>query len=165
MTKFNFNMSYEDIDKGIKSVNNRGTKLRDDIHALCISILSRWLEDGNVQVPRDKATALLTHVDGYHAQALVNWFKAYAGFDWDKEAKVFVYSKDKTTITLEEAKAAKAEPYYELTPPKAPEKAFDLPTLVQTLIARAEKKREKGLKDGDNASDEMIQKLKAVLAA
>jgi len=158
--KYTYDMSFEDIDKGIKSVGTRGTKLRNDTHSICVSLLSRWIKTGDVSVPCSKATVLVDTADGYHSQALVNWFTVHAGFKWDTDAKAFTYST--TTMDLDRAKAAKDEPYWTLTPPKEV-KAFDLPSKVMALIKQAEKKRGKGLTDEDTISEEMITQLKAVV--
>lgn len=162
--KWNFNMSFDDIDKGIVSVASRSSKVRDDIHKLCVSLLARWIETGDVTVVAAKASALVGQADGYYGQSLVNWFTVYAGFAWDGKEKAFTYSKDKTKITMEEAMAAKDEPFWQLTPPKDP-KAFDLPGKLQTLITQAKKKREKGLVEGfDEVPADLLRALELVMA-
>lgn len=168
--KYTFNMSYEAIDAGIQSVAKRSTKLREDIHKIAVSILVRWNETGDASTAAAKASALLDGVDKYKAQAVVNWFSVYAGFTYSTESKEFSYTN--TTIALEVKKGAiyvngddKAlEPYWKVTPPKAPQ-PFDLPGKLQNLIAQAEKRREKGVQDGDDIPTDVLRKLKEALAA
>lgn len=168
--KFNYNMSYDAIDKGIESVAKRTTKLREDIHKIAVSILVRWNETGDASTAAAKASALLDGVDKYKAQAIVNWFSIYAGFTYSTESKEFSYTT--TTIALEVKKGAiyvngddKAlEPYWKVTPPKTPQ-PFDLPGKLQNLITQAEKRREKGLQDGDDVPADVLRKLKEALAA
>lgn len=168
--KYNYNMSYDAIDKGIESVAKRTTKMREDIHKIAVSVLVRWNETGDAATASAKASALLESVDKYKAQAVVNWFSIYAGFVYSTETKEFSYTN--TTIELEVKKGAiyvngddKAlEPYWKVTPPKAPQ-PFDLPGKLQNLIAQAEKRREKGLQDGDDIPSDVLKKLKDALAA
>lgn len=168
--KYNYNMSYDAIDKGIESVAKRSTKLREDIHKLAVSVLVRWNETGDAKTAAAKASALLASVDKYKAQAIVNWFSVYAGFTYSTETSDFSYTE--TKIELEVKKGAiyvngddKAlEPYWKVTPPKAPQ-PFDLPSKLQNLIAQAEKRREKGLQEGDEIPADVLKAMKAALAA
>lgn len=168
--KYNYNMSYDAIDAGIQSVAKRSTKLREDIHKIAVSILVRWNETDDPRHAAKKASALLASVDKYKAQAIVNWFSVYAGFSYSKEEEAFAYTA--TTIELEVKKGAiyvngddkSIEPYWKVTPPKEPV-PFDLPGKLQNLIAQAEKRRENGLRDGDDVPSDVLKKLKAALAA
>lgn len=167
--KYTFNMSYDAIDKGTESIAKRSGRLRDDIHKVCVSILVRWQETGDAATAATKATNLLESADKYKAQALVNWFSVYAGFTYSTESKEFSYTK--TTVSLEVNKGAiyvdgddqAIEPYWKVTPPKDPQ-PFDLPGKLMNLIAQAEKRREKGLKDGDDVPQDVLNKLKEALA-
>ena len=168
--KFNYTMSYDAIDAGIESIAKRSTKLREDIHKVAVSILVRWKDTGDAATAATKASTLLEGVDKYKAQAIVNWFSVYAGFTYSADTKEFSYTA--TTIALEVKKGAiyvngddKAlEPYWKVTPPKAAQ-PFDLPGKLQNLIAQAEKRREKGLSDGDDIPQDVLNKLKEALAA
>lgn len=167
--KYSFNMPYEAIDAGTKSVGTRSTKLREDIHKLCVSILVRWNDTGDAATAAAKATALLSAVDKYKAQAIVNWFSVYAGFSYDAEEKAFGYTA--TTIEMSVVKGQiffngddkPVEPYWKVTPPKDA-KPFDLPGKLQNLLAQAQKHRDKGLKDGDDIPPDLMRKLQLVMS-
>lgn len=158
--KYNFAMNADAIDKGILSVGKRATSLRNDIHCLCVSILANWAQSGAANVATAKAAALLENVDKYHAQAIVNWFSVYGGFDYNSKDKSFRYGA--TTIAVERVQEAREEPFWKLTPPKEA-KAFDLPGKIQGIIEQARKRQAKS-KEGDVIPQEMLDKLVAALS-
>lgn len=159
--KFNFTMSFEDIRKGSKSTGRRAKSVREDIHKLLVSVLYRWSETGDVTVPVQVAGEILADQDNHYSQGIVNWFAVHAGFEYDPKEETFSYTK--TTITVDEVKAAKEETFEDLTPP-AKAKPFDLDARIKTLIKAAEAKRTKGLSEDDNISSSHLAALKAIVS-
>ena len=70
--KYNFNMSANDIERGMASVKLRAASLRTHVHYLAVSILTEWAQSGAANVATQRATTLLDCVDGAHKQKIVN---------------------------------------------------------------------------------------------
>lgn len=158
--KYNYQMTDADIATGTKSVGTRTETLRKNIHQIMVSIVYRWAQSGDASAAAARAGSLLKEVDSYTSQAIVNWFKAYGNLDFDKEEETFSYNE--TTTSAEVFQAAKEEPYWKLTPPSKPQPAFDLNTRLMQLVKSAQKKREKGLKEGDSVPEDMLEALAAI---
>lgn len=154
--KYSFAMNDAAISAGIKSIARRSKKLCEDTHKVATSILVAWATDGNANKAKQHANELLKSVDQYAAQAVINWFGVHAKFEWTKDDS-FRYTE--TTITVEQVQAAKAEPYWNLTPP-ATLKAFDLNEAIKALIKRAEdaqKKANKAAQAGQEVPENHIE--------
>lgn len=158
--KYNYQMTDADIVTGTKSVGTRTATLRKNIHQIMVSIVYRWAQSGDASAAAGRAAALLQEVDSYTAQAVINWFKAYGDLDYDKEEETFSYNG--TTVSTDVFQAAKEEPYWKLTPPSKPQPAFDLNARLMQLVKSAQKKREKGLKEGDSVPVDMLEALSAI---
>ena len=157
MTKFSYQMNDADILKGIVSIEKRTATLRQNIHQVAVSILKAWAISKDAKTAAHRATQLLEAADKYKAQAIVNWFAVYAGFEYSD--KVFTYTE--TTIEVSAVQAARDEPYWELSPPKDA-KPFDLSGQIMALIEKAQKRRTKP-KDGDNIPADLLSKLVSTL--
>lgn len=167
--KYTFNMSYEDIAKGMSSLAKREVTTDDMIHKLAVSILVRWNDTGDVAKAATDASTLLEAASKYKAQALVNWFSIYAGFAYDVKEKAFSYTQTTIEMRVEKGKIyfngddQPVQTFKEVTPPADP-KPFKLPAKIEALIKQARSKREKGLSEEDDISEAMLRKLQAVLA-
>lgn len=152
------------IDEMIASIGNRGKTLQNDIHRTACSIIRRWHESGDVSVAVRQMNALLEAIPSMaRANAFKAWVEAYATFVWNNEDKCFAYHKNRTKISLEDAKAAIQTPFWEFK--KEPEyKPMNLDDMIAALVARAEKRRLDGLKDGDSVDAEKVKALKALLS-
>lgn len=159
---YSFSMKNEAIEAAIPALGKRAASTKRDIHFVACSILYQWANSRDVSTAAKRATEMVSDIDPHYSQGLVNWFSVYAGFDWDKDTKGFRYNE--TIITAEEYQAARLETFEKLTPPKPPV-AFDLPAKIEALIKSAEKRREKGVKDGDTCSVEQIAALRSALTA
>lgn len=151
--KYSGNMSFEDIEKAIPLLAKRGAGFRKDIQSLILSIARQWLASGNVAQAAKLMSRITNEVEGYYAQALVNYAQALLGFSWDTKAKAFTYTE--TKLTAEMVKAISKEPFWEFSPPAEP-KATDFTGLLYALLnknAKAQagdtikKKEAKGVKD------------------
>lgn len=158
--KYSFSMKNDAIEAAIPALGKRVSSTKRDIHFVACSILFQWGQSNDAKTAARRASEMVTDIDGHYAQGLVNWFTVYAGFEWNSGEKTFRYTD--TKISAEKWQAAREETFEQLTPPKEP-KAFDLPSKLQALIAQAEKRREKGLNDGDTCSSEMLDALKVAL--
>ena len=155
---FTYSMTEEQISKGIKSLASRNSKWNEEAHKLCVSILAQWVKGKSPQKPVALATQLVNEAGQYRAQALVNWFGKYAGFEWEKKA----FSYTSTTITEDRAKEAKAEPFYKLTKAAEP-KPFNLKAEVAKLIAKADNHQKKPV-EGDDVPVDILASLRALAA-
>lgn len=151
--KYSGNMSFEDIEKAIPMLAKRGAGFRKDIQSLILSIARQWLASGNVAQAAKLMSRITNEVEGYYAQALVNYSQALLGFSWDTKAKAFTYTE--TKLTPDMVKAISKEAFWEFSPPVAP-KATDFASLLYALLnknakAQAEdsvkKKEANGVKD------------------
>lgn len=159
--KFSNNMSDADFAKGLKSLRSRAASYRRDVVFMAMSIMSSWKESGDAKTAASKATLLVQHVDGAHAQKVLNWFEVKAAFQWDNEEETFKYTA--TTLDAEAYKAAEEENIYDLTKDSAP-KSIDLTKLLAQVVARADKRLVDGVKDGDNIDRDLLAKVQALLA-
>ena len=152
------------IDDMIASISKRGKSIQNDIHRTACSIVRRWHESGDVSVAVRQMNALLAAVPSMaRANAFKAWVEAYATFVWDADNDCFAYHKKRTKISLEDAKTACATPFWEFK--KEPEyKPLNLDDMIAALIARADKRRQDGLQDGDVVDADKIKALKAIIA-
>jgi len=152
------------IDKMIASIASRGSKLQADTHRVLASIAVLWNETNDVTVAVRQTNALLDSLpSGWRSNAVKAWVESFLTFVWDTDESCFVYHKNRTKITKSDARAAIDTPYWEFKP--EPEyKPLNLDDMIHALIARAEKRRQDGLKDGDSVPSDMVKKLKAVVA-
>ena len=163
--KFTFNMSDNDVAKGIVSIGKRSASIRKDMHSVAVSVLWNWAQSGDVSTACRRASEMLEHSDDAFAQKIVNWFGVHAGFtlvDTD-DGKAFGYDADRTTIDADGYQAAKAETMFALTPDTPPQ-PYDLRAQILNLIQRAENKRTRGLKEGDNGPADLVKGLKSLVA-
>ena len=161
MTKitYSFTMSDKQIQLGSADVSVRSIDLRKHCHMLACSILNRWAKTGDAGAAANAASTLLVSVDKSHAQKLVNWFGKYGAFALDESNKeVLRYSSDKTTISVAEYQAAKAETMFELTADPTL-KALDLGKRLDALLKEVDKHTTKPV-DGDVIPAAVVQALR-----
>ena len=143
------------IDKMIASIASRGSKLQADTHRVLASIAVRWHDTNDVTVAVRQVNALI--------EGLPSGWRSNAVKAWDTDEKCFVYHKNRTKISKDDARAAMDTPYWEFKP-ETEYKPLNLDDMIYALIARAEKRREQGLKDGDVVPSDKIKGLKALVA-
>lgn len=156
--KFTFGMSFADIDAGITSIKGRSAKLRKEMHQMNVSVLAQWEKTGDVRQPLIYAAKIVNEMD-YHSQAIADWFATYAGFVWDAKTKAFTATQN--TITMDTVKAAKAESFEQLSPPKAVQ-PLNILAKLDALITSADK-RLQASEDKRNPEDKVsLDDLKAL---
>ncbi len=97
------------------------------------------------------------------ADAFKAWVEAYATVVWNADNACCAYHAKRTKISRGDAQAACATPFWEFK--KEPEyKPMNLDDLIAALVARADKRRQDGLKDGDVVDADKIKALKAIIA-
>jgi hypothetical protein len=160
--KYSFTMSFSDVEKGAVLTGKRSATIKQDIHKMNVSILQAWFTSGDVSHAARTAGILLANVDGYYGQAIVNWFKMFAGFDYDPKNKEQPFSYTATKITVDEVKAAKLKTFEQVTPPPQP-KAFKFIEELQKVLSKAAKHLEKPV-EGDAVDPEAYRKAQALLA-
>lgn len=152
------------IDKMIMSIASRGSKLQDDTHRVLASIAVRWHDTNDVTVAVRQINALIESLpSGWRTNAVKAWVESFLTFVWDTDEKCFVYNKNRTKISKDDARAAMDTPYWEFKP-ESEYKPLNLDDMIYALIARAEKRREQGLKDGDIVPSDKVKALKALVA-
>lgn len=152
------------IDAMIVSISKRGKSIQKDIHRTACSIIALWHTNGDVSVAVSKMNALLDAIPSMgRANAFKAWVEAYATFVWDVENSTFAYHPKRTKISLEDAQSACGTPFWEFI--KEPEyKPMNLFDDIARLVARADKRRQDGLKDTDVVDADTIKALKAIIA-
>lgn len=136
--------------------------LQGQSHLIACSILKVWAETGNVAHAVRLTNDLLEAMpDMTRSNAMKAWFETFAGFVWDVKEKVFKYHKERTTIDVASVQSAVREPWWQFKP-EAPYKPIDIDALMESLIKRAEKRREDGLKDGDSVPAVKLKALKLI---
>lgn len=161
--KYNTTMAMSDIDTAIGSLSSRSSKIKHDTHKICVSLAFRWNKDKDVTAIAGRATRMVKELDGYHAQALVNWFTHFFGFTWDTSEKVFTYTTTKfdDLPVREKGHTLTEKPYYEFSPAKEPT-PYILLDKLDVLLSGALKRAEKG-KEGDDIPNSLLNKVSAAM--
>lgn len=156
------------IDKHILDVASKATSLKVKIHSLAISILSvvargKKGDVDNIKWMCEKLNAL-QQASPYHAKAFSKWVEEFTNLHWSKENKEwYVHVKEDNHIGGVILKKAKAVPFWELSPPPAPQPMV-LSELLEKLIKRAEKRHDEPV-DGDDIPLEAMKHLREALKA
>ena len=152
------------IDKMIVSIGKRGQSIQSDIHRAGCSIVRRWHDTNDVNTAVRQMNALLNAIPAMgRANAFKAWVEAYATFVWNTDDKCFTYHAKRTKISADDAKAAIQTPFWKFKP-EPDYKPLNLDDAISALIARADKRRQDGLKDGDDIPSAKIKALKALIA-
>ena len=149
------------ILKGIESIRKMGETLKLTIHKAGVSVLSLWVRG---VIDQNKAAELLTMtqgVAGYHATAFAEWIAAKTDMHWADATETWYAHKD-TIITQGQFLSAKAEPFYELSPPKKPH-PLNLAAELLKVMTKAKKHQEKPT-EGDDVPAELIRRLAGVMS-
>ena len=152
------------INNMIASIARRGKSVQKDIHRAGCSIIRRWHDSSDVNTAVRQMNALLNAIPAMgRTNAFKAWVEAYATFIWNTEEKCFAYHAKRTKISSDDAQKAIQTPFWEFK--SEPDyKPLNLDDAINALIARADKRRQDGLKDGDNVPAEKIKALKALVA-
>ena len=134
--KYNQSMSFTDIEKAIPTLAKRGQSFRADIHSVLVSIGRAWKTTGNVAHAAKLFSRIISEVEGYYGQAILNYVEGIYGMTWDQKAKTLVYTV--TTVTDDALKQAIREPFYEFSPPKEV-KSQDFNALLLALLDKNNK--------------------------
>lgn len=162
--KYSNTMSFEDIEKAIPMLAKRGAGFRADIQKLIVSVARNWHSSGNVAHAAKLLSRIITEIEGYYAQALVNYAQGMFGMTWDQKAKALVYTN--TKIDEATLKLVIKEPFWEFSPPKEP-KGFDFFADLMKLLDKNQKKLGKPdeLTEKDHvAPSAIVQQIKTILA-
>jgi hypothetical protein len=131
--KYTQSMSFADIEKAIPTLAKRGASFRTDIQSVIISLARQWHVTGDVTQACKLMSRIATEIEGYYGQAIADYAEGVFGFEWNKEAKGFVYTETKL-----DAQALKGiiqgKPFWEYSPPKDI-KGKDLMGLLQKLLS------------------------------
>lgn len=155
---------YKDEDgilKGIASIRKMGETLKLTIHKAGVSVLSLWV---NGKIDQNKAAELLTLTQsaaGYHAHAFAEWIAAKTDMHWADKTETWYAHKD-TVITPGQFLSAKAEAFWEISPPKKPNPLSLAKELMKVLI-KAQKHQEKP-SEGDDVPADLVKRLAGVMA-
>lgn len=167
--KYTENMSFVDIEKAIPMLAKRGAGFRADIQKVILSIGKAWLASGNVAHAAKLYGRVVSEVEGYYGQALVNYIEAYHSMTWSEKEKTFTYTQTKVDVNT--LKAMKAEPFWQFSPPPEP-KAKNYAALLYALLAAnakasapdaIAKRKAKGLEDTLLPLD-VVREVKTILA-
>ena len=153
--------SEDEVLKGVASIRKMGETLKLTIHKAGVSVLSLWV---NKAIDQNKAAELLTLVQGaagYHAVAFAEWVAAKTDMHWADKTETWYAHKD-TVITPGQFLSAKAEAFWEISPPKKPN-PLNLAKELMKVLAKAQKHQEKPT-DGDEVPAELIKRLAGVMA-
>jgi hypothetical protein len=135
----------KDIAGAIKMVAKDGEKLRNKIQNVGLSIITAW---GKRDIEPGKAAEYFTDLgkaSGYHGKALANWVALHTPLKWSDENKCW-YAHVDDRVNGDNFKAARDEPFWEVTPPAEP-KPFDGVALLEALIDKNSKRTTKGQPD------------------
>lgn len=133
----------KDLEGAIITVQKDGVKLRHKIHNVACSIIKAWgKREITDQRPAQLFTALAAAA-GYHGKALADWIALKTPLAFSKENEAWYVPAD-VSVNGDTFKAARNEPFWELSPPKKPI-PFLFVVELERLINRG---REKAAKIG-----------------
>jgi hypothetical protein len=128
----------KNLDAAILSVEKDGQKLKHKIHNVALSIITAWgkgqLTD---QAPADYFNKL-ANAAGYHGKALANWISVKLPLKFSDENDKWYVPAD-AKVNGDTFKAARDEPFWEVSPPPKPV-PFDAMAMLQALLDRNQKK-------------------------
>jgi hypothetical protein len=154
----------EQIDALISSIDKRGKSVQQDIHTAACAIIRRWHDSSDVSAAVRQMNALLAAIPAMsRANAFKAWVETYATFVWNTDDKCFAYHAKRTKISFDDAQSAIQTPFWEFKK-EADYKPLNLPDMIASVIARAEKRRQDGLQDSDDVPSDLIKSLKALVA-
>jgi len=137
------------LSETILAVEKDGQKLKYKIHNVALSIITCW---GKKQVEGAKAAEYFTALGkaaGYHGKPLANWIKMKTPLKYSEESKAW-YCPPDATVNGDTFKAARNEPFWEVSPPPEP-KPFDAMALLEALLSKNSTKaaNKDKVKEGD----------------
>ena len=143
---------YADADKLIAKVKSEGETQKKRIHNIAICFLSEWarVPDLGTEVA-GKLTELQT-ASGYHAKHFADWMAVKSGMKYSDVTEAW-YTQVDQKCSKERLDAAKAEPFWIVSPPTKPKPLTDevILKLIDGVLAR-QVKHEKKAVDGDDFS-------------
>ncbi len=149
------------LDSVIVDAAKDGEKLKYKLHNIGLSIISLW---GPKKIEGKQAADFfnaLIKASGYHGKAVAEWVKMKTPLMYSEEVKAF-YCPPDAKVNQETFIAAKAEPFWEVSPP--PEaKPFNALALIEAILSK-QVKRAENAKEGDRLlSNEAVSRIKALL--
>ena len=136
-----------DLPKAILAVQKDGEKLRHKIHNVALSIITAW---GKKAISKDEAAVYFTALgkaSGYHGKALANWIALKTPLQFSDESKAWS-APIGASVNGDTFKAARDEPFWEVSPP--PEaKPFDALALLEAILSKQANKMKKGISSED----------------
>lgn len=141
-----FEYSLGQLEGAILAIEKDGVKLTHKIHNVGLSIIRLW---GKREIEPQKAADLFTALakaSPYHGKAVSNWIKMHTPCDWSDEAKGF-FAHAESRVNGDNFKAARDNPFWEVTPPPNV-KPFDGLDLLKALLTKNAARATKGV-EGD----------------
>ncbi len=137
------------INSQIKSIKGKNEKLRDQIHAVAVSIIGHAFSSNDVSL----ATRLVDAMGrGLDRQALVTYFEDMGCMRWDKNTASFKLKKKVDAVFDEEFLNSEdcARWYDYARDKKALTSAYDLETRVASLLKQFTDVKDKGEREVRN---------------
>ena len=166
------NYTFDTIDRHIEDVASKAGKLQDKIHALGCSILAEWARDAKQGTECAKKMTALQNASKYHAKAFADWVAVKSGMQWSEEGENwYVHVDQKFSKTALDA--AKAEPFWKVSPPQKAKPLTDEAILgMLESILKKQQQHEKKPREGDHFSKagnegirQAIEAIKGVVKA
>ena len=139
----------KNLDAAILQVEKDGVKLKHKIHNVALSIITAWAKKQITgQEPADYFNKL-ANAAGYHGKALANWISVKLPLAFSDENDKWYVPAD-AKVNGDTFKAARDEPFWEVSPPPKPV-PFDAQALLFALLDKNQKKAAdpSKLKEGD----------------
>ena len=153
-----------DLPKAILAVQKDGEKLRHKIHNVALSIITAWGKKG---INKDEAAVYFTSLgkaSGYHGKALANWISLKTPLQYSEESKAW-YAPIDASVNGDTFKAARDEPFWEVSPPQEA-KPFDAIKLLEAILSKQASKQKKGVSPEDHLLNAAaINKVREAIAA
>lgn len=157
--------TFDKVDHHIALVAKDGVKLQNKIHALAITILSHWaLNEGAGPLCAEKINALQV-ASPYHQKAFADWVGLKTGLQWSKEGQKWFAHVDQK-MKQDRLDAAKAEPFWEVSPAKEPTPFTDeaVVEILQKILAK-QVSRAKRPVEGDAFTTRGNEAIRSAIAA
>jgi hypothetical protein len=155
----------KDLSAAILQVEKDGIKLKHKIHNVALSIITAWGK-GQIkdQEPADYFNKL-ANAAGYHGKALANWISVKLPLKFSDENDKWYVPAD-AKVNGDTFKAARDEPFWEVSPPPKPV-PFDAQALLFALLDKNQKKASdpSKLKEGDKLLEPaIVRSIREMLA-
>lgn len=159
------NYNWEQIGTATVAIKRDAGKLQDKIHAVACSILAHWVSRQKSVKEVSEALTNLQQASPYHAKCFADWVSVKTPLNWSPETELW-YGMDGQKYSKEDLDAARAEPFWKVSPASKAKPLTDegVLKLLEGILDKQERHEKKPV-EGDDYSKKGNEYIRAAIAA